>query len=56
MTAAQNSMIATSTPAPAKPQRMSAEQAASVSAAAFAGLMEHLGYLDADSVERVRQA
>ena len=49
-------MIATSTPAPAKPQRMSAEQAASVSAAAFAGLMEHLGYLDADSVERVRQA
>ena len=49
-------MIATSTPAPAKPQRMSAEQAASVSAAAFAGLMEHLGYLDADSIERVRQA
>ena len=56
MTAAQNSMIATSTPAPAKPQRMSAEQAASVSAAAFAGLMEHLSYLDADSVDRVRQA
>ena len=56
MTAAQNSTTAPSTPAPAKPQRMSAEQAASVSAAAFAGLMEHLGYLDAESVERVRQA
>ena len=35
---------------------MSAEQAARVSAAAFEGLMEHLGYLDADSAERVRQA
>ncbi|RGE44221.1 bifunctional (p)ppGpp synthetase/guanosine-3',5'-bis(diphosphate) 3'-pyrophosphohydrolase [Comamonas testosteroni] len=56
MTAAQNSTTAPPTPAPAKPQRMSAEQAASVSAAAFAGLMEHLGYLDPDSVERVRQA
>lgn len=56
MTAAQNSTIASPTPAPAKPQRMSAEQAGSVSAAAFAGLMEHLGYLDADSQERVRQA
>ncbi|MEX8191606.1 RelA/SpoT family protein [Comamonas guangdongensis] len=56
MTAAPNSTIAPSPPAPAQPQRMSAEQAASVSAAAFAGLLEHLGYLDADSVERVRLA
>ncbi|MEG2975071.1 MAG: bifunctional (p)ppGpp synthetase/guanosine-3',5'-bis(diphosphate) 3'-pyrophosphohydrolase [Comamonas sp.] len=56
MTAAQNSTIAPSSSAPAKPLRMSAEQAARVSAAAFEGLMEHLGYLDADSAERVRQA
>ena len=56
MTAAQNSTIAPSTSAQAKPQRMPAEQAARVSAAAFDGLMEHLGYLDADSAERVRQA
>ncbi|MEG0141262.1 MAG: RelA/SpoT family protein, partial [Comamonas sp.] len=56
MTAAQNSTIAPSSTAPAKPLRMSAEQAARVSAAAFEGLMEHLGYLDADSAERVRQA
>ena len=56
MTAAQNSTIAPSSTAPAKPQRMPAEQAARVSAAAFDGLMEHLGYLDADSAERVRQA
>ena len=56
MTAAQNSTIAPSSTAPAKPLRMSAEQAARVSASAFEGLMEHLGYLDADSAERVRQA
>ncbi|MEG1065842.1 RelA/SpoT family protein [Comamonas sp.] len=56
MTAAQNSTIAPSSSAPAKPLRMSAEQAARVSAAAFEGLMEHLGYLDADSADRVRQA
>ena len=56
MTAAQNSTIAPSSSAPAKPLRMSAEQAARVSASAFEGLMEHLGYLDADSAERVRQA
>ncbi|MDH1336875.1 bifunctional (p)ppGpp synthetase/guanosine-3',5'-bis(diphosphate) 3'-pyrophosphohydrolase [Comamonas thiooxydans] len=56
MTAAQNSTIAPSSTAPAKPQRMPADQAARVSAAAFEGLMEHLGYLDADSAERVRQA
>ena len=53
MTAAQNSTIAPSSTAPAKPQRMPAEQAARVSAAAFEGLMEHLGYLDADSAELV---
>ncbi|MEG2816909.1 MAG: bifunctional (p)ppGpp synthetase/guanosine-3',5'-bis(diphosphate) 3'-pyrophosphohydrolase [Comamonas sp.] len=56
MTAAQNSITAPPTPAQAKPQRMSAEQAASVSAAAFAGLMEQLGYLDLDSANRVHQA
>lgn len=56
MTAAQNSTIAPSTSAQAKPQRMPAEQAARVSAAAFDGLLEYLGYLDADSAERVRQA
>ena len=56
MTAAQNSISATLTPAPAKPGRMSAEQAAGVSASAFASLLAHLGYLDADSVARVREA
>ncbi|QXZ09597.1 bifunctional (p)ppGpp synthetase/guanosine-3',5'-bis(diphosphate) 3'-pyrophosphohydrolase [Comamonas sp. Y33R10-2] len=56
MTAAQNSTIAPPTTAAAKPLRMPAEQAARVSQAAFAGLMEHLSYLDADSAERVHQA
>ena len=56
MTAAQNSITAPPNATPAKPQRMTAEQAAGVSAAAFAGLMEHLGYLDPASIARVREA
>ena len=35
---------------------MSTEQAASVSSAAFAGLLEQLGYLDADDIDRVHRA
>ena len=57
MKAALTSFTAPSDPVPTpRPERMSAEQAASVSANAFAGLMEHLGYLDATSIEQVRQA
>ena len=57
MKAALTSFTAPSDPVPTpRPERMSAEQAASVSANAFAGLMEHLGYLDATSIEQVREA
>ena len=57
MKAALTSFTAPSDPVPTpRPERMSAEQAATVSANAFAGLMEHLGYLDATSIEQVREA
>ena len=57
MKAALTSFTAPSDPVPPpRPERMSAEQATAVSANAFAGLMEHLGYLDATSIEQVREA
>ena len=39
-----------------RPQRMSPEQAAGISAAAFAGLLEQLSYLDAADAQKVRSA
>ena len=39
-----------------RPQRMPPEQAAGISAAAFAGLLEQLSYLDAADAQKVRSA